>query len=37
MTPLLTFGLTILQLFEVRADGATFFLDRSLKLFCLLA
>jgi hypothetical protein len=35
MTP--PFGLTNLQFFEVRADRAKFFLDRSLELFCLLA
>jgi hypothetical protein len=31
------FGLTNLQLFEVRADPAEFFLDAALELFCLLA
>jgi hypothetical protein len=35
MTP--PFGLTNLQLFEVRADRAKFLLDRSSKLFCLVA
>jgi hypothetical protein len=31
------FGPTNLQLFEVRADRAKFFVDRSLELFRLLA